>query len=125
MIKKKIPTFLLLTDEFSSTLSHTIELVEGTEVQSRSSSPGTYNYNLTTPYAVGLGAMYLFGKSGFITADVEFKDYSSASFSSSYDSTDPAFYDFVAENEQIDNLFKPAINYRVGAELRFNALRVF
>ncbi|MEM8893630.1 MAG: long-chain fatty acid transporter [Bacteroidota bacterium] len=75
------------------------------------------NYTLTLPGRLNLGAAIFLGKNGFITGDVEFVNYASASLSSNDFSTD-------GDNETIDNLYTNVMNYRLGAELRFNAFRL-
>jgi len=73
-------------------------------------------YNMRTPGRLNGGAALFLDKLGFISADVEWVDYSSAKLSS-----DEA--DFSDVNQEIDN-YHSVLNYRVGAELRLKALRL-
>lgn len=75
------------------------------------------DYELTTPFKYNAGASLLIGKLGFITADVEFLDYSAAKVSS---------LDFSesADNETIQNIYQNTMNARLGAELRLSILRL-
>lgn len=75
------------------------------------------DYNLRTPAKLSVGGAFLFGKYGFITADVEFLDYSNSHISSS---------DFLAadENDVIDNLFQSTTNIKLGGEARYNVFRI-
>lgn len=121
------PTYLDLTDEFSSGITHRINGTNGIITFQDSTITGNQgentlfsDYTLTTPYVVTLGGMYLFGKRGFISADVELTDYSSASLGSTADLNT----DFRQENEAIGELLDFAINYRLGAEVRVDVLRI-
>lgn len=77
----------------------------------------TSNYNLRTPSRLNLGATFFLGKRGFLTGDVEFVDYSNAEIRSN---------DFQerADNQEIVALYDAVVNYRLGAEFRFDEMRV-
>ena len=69
--------------------------------------------------------MVLLGKSGFITADAEFIDYSSAELSSGASSiNNPDFFDFNVQNQRIDELYRSVVNLRVGGEARLGMFRL-
>ncbi len=67
------------------------------------------NYGLNTPFKVGGGATVFLGKHGFISADVDWVDYSSARLSSRDFNEDP-------DNQVIQDLYGSTVNYRFGAE---------
>ncbi len=67
------------------------------------------NYGLYTPFKVGGGATIFLGKYGFISADVDWVDYSSARLSSNDFNEGP-------DNQVIQNLYGSTVNYRFGAE---------
>ncbi len=75
------------------------------------------NYSLRTPGKVNAGATLFLGKNGFLTGDVEFIDYTHAQIKTG---------DFreSADNEEIKNLYRAVVNYRLGAEFRLDALRL-
>lgn len=75
------------------------------------------NYGLNTPLKVGGGATFFVGKNGFISADVDWVDYSAGRISSNDFNEGP-------DNQAIKSLYTSTINYRVGGEARFNALRL-
>jgi hypothetical protein len=78
-----------------------------------------FSYNLRTPLKGSLGASYIIGGMGLISADVDFIDYSSIRFKSS-DGND---IDVINENNnEIKNNYQSAINYRLGGELKVNNL---
>ena len=118
------PTFLTLTDEFSNRL-----IFEGDEgvfdaPQEIESELGIFDYQLRTPFRATLGLMYLFGKQGFLSADVDFTDYSSANLSTNAAINSGAFYDFEQENANVKAFYQSAINVRLGGEFRTDPLRL-
>jgi hypothetical protein len=79
--------------------------------------PVISEYNLSTPLKVNTGATFI-SKFGFISADVEFVNYSKAKYNSDIND------DFSAENRGVKTAYQPVINYRVGAEYRYKVFRV-
>lgn len=73
-------------------------------------------YDVNTPMRISTGVAFFLGKSGFITLDADFLDYSSISLQSNDFST-------IADNQTIDNLYKDVVNLRAGAEFRAKNLR--
>ncbi|MEZ4773451.1 MAG: hypothetical protein R3D00_09745 [Bacteroidia bacterium] len=124
-ISGQTPTFFSLTDQFNSTLVHSIDLDNGgtEEYTATPSSPGTYTYNLKTPFKVTAGVMYMLQKNGLLSLDVEYTDVSSSSLSSGGSINDPDFYSFSSENFRIANLYKPSLNIRGGGEFRMDIFR--
>lgn len=121
-ISVKSPTFFNLRDEFSSEIGQTftIELDNGNlgeQDETFTSTPGEFRYTLNTPFRATAGIMYLFGKNGFLSADVDFTDYSGAQLGSDVD-------DFFAENNRIESFYKQVLNYRIGGEYRIGVIRI-
>ncbi|RNI23452.1 hypothetical protein EFB08_18100 [Rufibacter latericius] len=113
------PTWYTLTDQFSTNLAVNFNQApeDGASLnQFYATDPGEYEYSLTTPFKASGGAAFFIGKNGFITADVEYVDYSSARL----DADDS----FQSENQIIKTAYDKAINYRIGAEARFDIFRV-
>lgn len=82
-----------------------------------STAPRTFDYNLTTPWRLSAGAAFFIGKSGFISADVDYLAYDNiklgggdASFKSDFE-------------PGIRNQFQSVFNLRLGGELRHNIFR--
>jgi hypothetical protein len=74
-------------------------------------------YNLSTPLRLTTGAT-LISKFGFISGSVEFVNYSKAKYNNEFsDNFDP-------ENQAVKTAYQPVVNYRVGAEYRYNIFRV-
>lgn len=76
-----------------------------------------FSYNLRTPLKGSLGASYVIGNRALLSADVDFVDYSTIRFSSS-DGGDIST--IVVNNNDVRALYKSAVNYRVGGEVKLN-----
>jgi hypothetical protein len=76
-----------------------------------------FNYTITTPMRINGGLSYFFAKNGFISADIEYVDYSNIKAKSDEG-------DLSSTNQTIGELYKSAINYRLGAEWRMKSFRV-
>lgn len=66
-------------------------------------------YGINTPLKIGGGATVLFGKKGFLSADVDYVDYSTARISSNDFNEGP-------DNLAIRDLYTSTFNYRLGGE---------
>lgn len=118
------PTYLALTDEFSSRM-----ILEGDAgvfdgPQQQETDLGLFDYRLRTPYKATLGLMYLIGKQGFLSADVDLTDYASARLSTNVPINSPEYYSFEAENAAIQTNYQQAINVRLGGEIRTDPFRI-
>lgn len=107
------PSVLTITDTYDTEISSTFK--DG-ERYNALSPIGSFEYRLRTPSRYVLSAAYILGKSGIISADYEFINYSKAAMRTSYNAIDP--YSFETENEIIDQFFRGAHNVRLGAEMR-------
>lgn len=131
------PTTYQLTDNYTTEVVTDLEGYGGSGVKKQSSTdltngqPLESKYNLTTPWRAILSGTYLFGSNfedvqtqkGFITADVEYVDYKAASFHDVNNDQDAAAY-YNDLNKTIDNLYKNAINVRLGGEVKLNTFMV-
>lgn len=126
------PTFYHLTDLYNMEITTDPEGFEGQPVQSQSSAQlnnGNYlkaDYNLVTPLRAILSGTYFFNGErssdapmGFVTADLEYVDYRGANFKASDNDEFTKQY-FHALNNTIDEIYKPAVNARLGGELKLN-----
>lgn len=75
------------------------------------------NYGLYTPFKVGGGATVFLGKYGFISADVDWVDFSAARLSSRDFNEGP-------DNQVIQDLYTSTVNYRFGAEGKLENWRI-
>ncbi len=129
------PTFYQLTDTYSAEVITDLEGYGGAGIKHQSSidvsgSQLESKYNLVTPLKIMASASYVFREvedvqkqKGFVTADVEYINYKGSSFSA-VDNTDGSgakeYYSSL--NKTIDNLYKGAINVRLGGEVKFNTI---
>ncbi len=77
----------------------------------------TFNYTLTTPMRINAGATFFINKNGFISADIEYVDYTNMKLKGEQGSLD-------SDNRSIKNSYQSVVNFRVGAEWRIKSLRV-
>lgn len=75
-------------------------------------------YNLRTPGHLNVGGTVFFNKSGFISVDAEMVNYSGAQYSSGTSGVS-----FDSDNENINALYQPTVNYRMGGEYRYKKFR--
>lgn len=75
------------------------------------------NYGLNTPLKIGGGATFFIGKNGFISADVDWVDYSAGRINSND-------FDEAPDNQVIKDIYTSTINYRLGGEARFDMFRI-
>ncbi|MBT1687742.1 OmpP1/FadL family transporter [Dawidia soli] len=87
-------------------------------IVSRFDSPTLSEYTLRTPMKVSAGATFI-AKFGFITADVEFVNYGNSKYKDNTGNSD--WYD--SDNKNIKSTYTSVVNYRVGAEYRYNIFR--
>ncbi|MEM9895912.1 MAG: hypothetical protein AAF789_06045 [Bacteroidota bacterium] len=123
------PSFLALEDEISNDFEvvwvpgATFIDLDGNEIDlasedTRFVTEGLRNtYQLRTPSRIAVGTAFFIGKSGFLTGDLEFIDYSNATLNS---------LDFSVreDNDEINRLYTSVMNVRAGGEYRFENFRL-
>jgi hypothetical protein len=116
------PTWYNLTEEFSNGIRAVYDnyyYAEGdTTLRDITSLSDLFltDYSLATPWRVNGGISVIVGKNGFISADVEWVDYSRLNLRSDQ-------IDMFADNQTINNLYKSTLNFRVGGEYRYDIFR--
>jgi hypothetical protein len=83
------------------------------EDEENSTIPLTYKYRVTTPAIVRGGVSWFFGKSGFLTADIEYVPYQMLKLGEANNRTAYRY-----ENRVIKNEYSGSINYKFGTEIR-------
>jgi hypothetical protein len=115
------PTTLWLNDRYDATLAYSYTTKSGKSYDTEAKSPdGDVNYKLTTPWRALGSVAFLFGKSGFLSADVEWADYSKANFG--YDKKYVSDQNEV--NRTITERYKSAVNARFGGEYAYDIFRL-
>jgi len=112
------PTYIRLTDEYSTTL--TSQYTPSNLDNVLTTTPGTFDYSVTTPWRANGGLTVLLAKYGFLTADVEYLNYAASHFNT-IDGTSDNY--LTQNNTTITNSYRNAVNLRVGAEGRFDIFR--
>jgi hypothetical protein len=128
------PTFYTLTDSYSASVTANTENYKGLYTQSSSTlntGNGSFKYTLVTPWRIAGGFSYVIREiqdvrkqKGFLTAELEYINYKSASFSAENSSgADQATKNyFKSLNTAIDNAYKGALNFKAGGELKFTTI---
>ena len=130
------PTVYHLTDDYTAEVVTDMEGYGGAGIKHQSSTdlpvtngqPLESKYKLTTPWRAILSGAYVFrevenvqNQHGFITADIEYVNYKNASFHDvNNDASAKDYYNSL--NKVIDDLYKNAINVRLGGELKYNTM---
>lgn len=113
------PTFFNLSDQYYTTVRSDLTL-GGIQDEYKAESPASnFSYNLISPWRAIGSAGFMFGKYGFVSADVEFINYGASQFNFE---TDPNFEQDL--NNQLKNEFNSAVNLRVGGEARYGVFAV-
>lgn len=100
------------------------------DVNGSTGQPLESRYNIITPWRLILSGTYLFHgvedveqQRGFITADIEYVNYQTASFKAQRNDNEAKDY-YTSLNKTIKNLYSNALNVRLGGELKFNTFMV-
>lgn len=119
------PTRMTLTDQFSTSLTNDFTEPGRDRVRIGGDSPeALFEYRLSTPWRIGGGLGYIINRKGFISADIEYVDFSSNRFDLTYASDNPDDAIFQDElNGRISDQLTSALNIRVGGELALQKFR--
>jgi len=102
------PTYYSLSGKYSQVMNS--QLVGNSYTQS---SSGEMEFNFTAPFRATGSLAFIAGKYGFLAVDYEFVDYSQGYYSSNS-------YQYISENNQIQNIYTAASNLRFGGELKLD-----
>lgn len=108
------PTWFVIEDIYSEALNNTLSN------DHFNNNPAVYEftYNLRTPLKGSLGASYIIGGQGIISADVDFIDYSSIRFSTN--GNHGGIGAINDSNADVRNNYTSAVNYRLGGEYKID-----
>lgn len=110
----RTPTFYNI--EETSYLRYENYFVEGNPLEEADAEQEPFTFNLRTPGVVNVGAAYFIEKYGFLTADIEYTDYSNSRL------TDARNF-LSTESQDLANNLKSVVNYRLGGEYRYQYFR--
>jgi long-subunit fatty acid transport protein len=105
------PTFYNLNDVFTTSLASWMTYDDGDEDYDIDSPVSEYDYDLESPLRATLSGAFVIGKAGLISVDYEYVDYGTTKLRRGGDG-----YQFINENEDIAEIFKPVGNIRIGGE---------
>lgn len=113
------PSWLYIDDTYSEVLNNS--LTGGSASYNSNNSVNTYgfSYKLRTPLKGSLGASYVIGGQGIISADVDYVDYATTRFSE-YNGSNMQV--ILSNNADIRALYTSAVNFRVGGEYKIDQL---
>jgi hypothetical protein len=121
------PTWARFSDNYNSALNYTYNDGNSNSFD-YTSQDGTFEYKITTPWKFigSLGTTFKAGDLvGFIDGDVEFVDYTNASYNGTAFSDSPGEQEYTNEvNIDIQKKFGAAANFRIGSELGYKNLRI-
>jgi hypothetical protein len=112
------PTWMNLTDAYSTAFSYSYTDGGGAVVGRPQNSPdGVFDYRLNTPWRANTGIAAVIAKNGFLSADVEWVDYSASRYNFTANAPNTAFAQLERErNAEIQRNYRTATNLRFGAE---------
>ncbi len=119
------PTAMAISEEYVNTLTYDFTTPTGNYNTPQTSPVGKYDYTLITPWRMIGNAGVLIGSVGFISAEVEYVDYTSASFKFKNTSDDPNAKEYQIQlNNQIQQELKEGVNFRLGGEVALGEYRL-
>lgn len=117
------PTWYTIDDDYSESLT---TQYKGSNKYSDGPADYPLSYSLRTPLKVSGGAAVFFQKFGFLSADIEYLDYSSIHVSNSsttsdgYDNSNSG-YNPSQDNSDIKKLYRSTVNAHLGGEARLSS----
>jgi len=118
-------TWYALTDNFNSSLEYDYTDMDNDGPILAESPDGSFRYNLRTPSTLSGGFGVVIAKSGFISAEVQYKDYGNAQFKYTGRGNGISFAsDERLVNDAIQTELSDAMTLRVGAEAAIRNFRL-
>jgi hypothetical protein len=103
-----------IVTNYDNVLLNDNSILTGTDIRTVTS---TFSYRFVKPMRLSGGVTLLAGKYGFITGDVEYVPYATASIQEKGNA-----FTFQGDNNTIRNIYQNVVNYKVGAEARFSSI---
>ncbi len=129
------PSLFRLTDKYNASITTNTESYQGELTQSShlftNGQDAEFSYWMFTPYRVMISGSYVLREiedvrkqRGFITADIEYVNYKSSSYTTDPESDDSeSTRNYLKSlNKAIDRTYKGAFNFKVGGELKFTTI---
>lgn len=87
-------------------------------------APNDFNFSISTPLRASGGITYLFGRSGFLTATVDYVNYTGMRVGTTYLSADQNQNFRNNNTANVKAIYKNTVNFRLGGEYRNGMFRV-
>ena len=119
------PTGYNLTDNFTTSVTYDYTDADNDGPVTGSSPEGNFDYRFRSPWRVIGSAAILVKRQGFLSAELEWVDYSANSFNLTANSSSQEDREFEEElNGQIENDFSSTMNLRIGGEYVLKKMRL-
>ncbi|MDA9774262.1 hypothetical protein N9B82_04830, partial [Saprospiraceae bacterium] len=123
------PTSFGLEDEYSTSVNYVYNTGDGADIIGNAQSPeGRFEYTFVTPWKTTGSFAYLLNTGnikGFLSAEVDYLNYSSSYFNLNSDSSNPGDTQLQNDlNTQITEQLTSGINARLGAEIAMDIYRI-
>ncbi|MFK7934228.1 MAG: OmpP1/FadL family transporter [Saprospiraceae bacterium] len=119
------PTNFGMDDLFTTDLTYSYTDADNDGPVIASSPTGSFDYRLKTPWRYFANAGFIIGRSGFISAEVEYVDHSGSTFDLTSDSNSPEDLAYQNDlNDEVLNSFQSALNIRIGGEWAISQFRL-
>jgi len=117
------PTWYKITDNYTASMQYTFVNSDGTQYQQTAEPEyqGEFTYRFASPWKANAGVGVIIGKSGFISADVDYLDFRNGRYN--YRSSEYATAER-AVNDDIRKQYRNTVNFRLGGELALEAFRL-
>ena len=120
------PTLLEQSDTYETSVSYSyLDKGKLNTFNKKSPQLGEYTYNLITPARASLSFGSVIGRTGFVSASVEYINYGASQFDfvdANGNSDDIAYQNEL--NKEIDKQYQSTLNYNLGAEIAIDDLRL-
>lgn len=118
------PTWYSITDDYHNRLTYNYTDNQSPFERTSRSPDGVFDYRLATPWRLLANLGLIFAKNGFLSAEIEYTDYSTAAFNFTRQASSPALRDAQRlVNNEIQNTLRDAVHFRLGGEITQNIFR--
>jgi hypothetical protein len=124
-LSAQTPTKYYLNESYNNSFNYQYldvnpdgDLIEGN--QTARSPDGVFDYKIHTPWRFTASSALVIGKKGFVSADVEFVDYSNMNFEYGIEDKETQF----GVNSEISTEYASTANIKLGAELVLDIFRL-
>lgn len=119
------PTLYQFDEEYTTSLTYDRTIDNNNEIETDESPIGDSQYRIQTPWRLSSGLAFIFGRNGFLSADIEYVNYAGTNYDLDIDFEDPDNDLFEQDlNAEIDDFAKSVLNIRLGAEVAIKGIRL-